>query len=428
MSGPKVDVAELRKQELARLMKLRQNRLSLANYINEQIRQIGEVFTACDGDSPEILGNCDKVIQLQKEYSQNLNKLLEKVKSGDETLDCKELKIECDSLIFDFKGSSEQDLKAIQSSRKNNQEYIKQQRIREQQAALKRTEIRGIASFDNLPKIESGSDVSDEQIKEQITVLENELTEFMNSDAISGTYKSSALALYQETKEIASNNFDNFKKSKRIGRLYKDFVLICDNAEKELSEMKVVYEKYCLEFFDGNAEPRTLSSFSGVSEIEQAIELERERAKGTVSRDYIKRQIDDVMRIHGYNMVQSEMLEATANGQVLYGVDDDTAIDVFVSNDNQVTMRVVGIGFDEQISATEDEKLYQQQCAFCSMHPQITKELEMRGVILKTKKHLPPDRRYNKKIATKSKSDVNKRSRAKEELRRTGLKTMHKER
>ena len=49
------------------------------------------------------------------------------------------------------------------------------------------------------------------------------------------------------------------------------------------------------------------------------------------------------------------------SGQVLYGVNDDTAIDIFVSDESQVTMRVVGIGFDTDISEAEDEK---SDCVF----------------------------------------------------------------
>lgn len=49
------------------------------------------------------------------------------------------------------------------------------------------------------------------------------------------------------------------------------------------------------------------------------------------------------------------------SGQVLYGVNDDTAIDVFVSDESQVTMCVVGIGFDTDISEAEDEK---SDCVF----------------------------------------------------------------
>ena len=90
-------------------------------------------------------------------------------------------------------------------------------------------------------------------------------------------------------------------------------------------------------------------------------------------------------------------------------------------------MRVVGIGFDSNISAAEDERLFQQQCAFCSLHPQITKELEMRGVVLHTKKHMAPDKKFNKKLQTRSKTDQQITSRAKKNLKQTELKTLHKE-
>jgi len=85
------------------------------------------------------------------------------------------------------------------------------------------------------------------------------------------------------------------------------------------------------------------------------------------------------------------------------------------------------VGFDSDISVSENERLFQEQCAFCSMHPQITAELAMRGVILTTKNHMPPDRKFNKKIATKTKNTSQTMSRAKKELKRTELKTLHKE-
>ena len=133
------------------------------------------------------------------------------------------------------------------------------------------------------------------------------------------------------------------------------------------------------------------------------------------------------MAMLGYNLVDSDILvDIYDSGQILYGVDDNSAIDVFVSNDNQVTMRVIGIGFDSQISDKEDDALYQKQCAFCSMHPQITAELEMRGVILHTKKHLPPDRKYNKKIKTKNTTNNNSQSKAKKELKRKEKSVMYK--
>jgi len=40
---------------------------------------------------------------------------------------------------------------------------------------------------------------------------------------------------------------------------------------------------------------------------------------------------------------------------------------------------------------------------------------------------MPPDKKFNKKIQTKTKSDNQTMSRAKKELKRTELKTMHKE-
>ena len=133
------------------------------------------------------------------------------------------------------------------------------------------------------------------------------------------------------------------------------------------------------------------------------------------------------MEKHGYKVVHSELLkEMNEKGQILYGIDDDTAVDVFVSDSSQVTMRVVGIGFDSEISDEEDEELYKKQCAFCSMHPQIVRELEMRGVILRTVNHLPPSKKFNKKIKTGTGNSVSSQSRAKKELKRREQRVKYK--
>ena len=51
----------------------------------------------------------------------------------------------------------------------------------------------------------------------------------------------------------------------------------------------------------------------------------------------------------------------------------------------------------------------------------------MRGVILHTKKHMAPDKKFNKKIQTVSKNEGQNMSRAKKNLKRTELKTMRRE-
>ena len=191
--------------------------------------------------------------------------------------------------------------------------------------------------------------------------------------------------------------------------------------------MKNVYDEYLKEFLDSEETPRPISSFGDENEIRKAIETEQEKARERISGEYVRRQIDEIMGKHGYKVVHSELLkEMNEKGQILYGIDDDTAVDVFVSDSSQVTMRVVGIGFDSEISDEEDEELYKKQCAFCSMHPQIVRELEMRGVILRTVNHLPPSKKFNKKIKTGTGNSVSSQSRAKKELKRREQRVKYK--
>ena len=46
--------------------------------------------------------------------------------------------------------------------------------------------------------------------------------------------------------------------------------------------------------------------------------------------------------------------------------------------------------------------MYQEQCNFCSLHPELLDELRNRGVILEEKKYNKADKRYNSKIRVKN--------------------------
>ena len=141
-------------------------------------------------------------------------------------------------------------------------------------------------------------------------------------------------------------------------------------------------------------------------------------------KQYVIEQIGEVMKKHGFNVVQSDNLEKT-DGRQLFEMDDDSAVDVYVSDNNQVSMRVVGLGFDSNISEKEDEELFQKQVSFCTQHPQIMRDLERRGVKLSTVVHRPPSKKFNTKIATKS--TTGRGNRAKREEKKIGNRTLYKE-
>lgn len=416
MSGPKVDVAAIREQEKKRLAEAREKRLGASDNVAKLLER---VQNSLGGN-----GECEeKLKQLREETMKELKKLHRTIKLGNELLDVDSIMGKAKSLVREYETSVKAQLGLVQMSAVSNREFKQLEaskhtieRIRQKEFVLGKEEE------------ETVNIVTEADVKVQEELFVAEINRVMQSDEIPKKGKKTLLVLHQDLQELVDSELPAERKAKRISRMLEEFEKTVNLMQRELEGMQAVYAEYCRELFDSAEEPRSISEFDSVEALKEAIKEVREAAAGRVSKEYIRRQIDEVMKKHGYDVVRSDMLESvTESGQILYGVDSETAINVFVSEESQVTMRVVGIGFDSQITGEEDERLFQQQCAFCSLHPQITKELEMRGVILHTKKHMPPDKKFNKKIQTREKTDNQTQSRAKRELKRTEKKVMHRE-
>lgn len=425
MSGPKVDTAAIRQQELLRLMTARQQRCSLAENIQKSIHETDN----CLGRDFEMLMKQEQfqesgkqMIELQETCKKELQKLLRQVKNGNELLDIEEIQQKHNLIMQQFR-------KEIQGGRKradivrNTHDFALFQRESQQLEKARQNVIRRMSE-------QSATDIqtiSTQEVQQQYQAFSEEITRFLTREPMTGTHKNTMLLLVHDLEELEKSDISPDEKSRKMQRLYKEYTDISAHIRNEMEYMSAGYEEYCQAYFDAEMPLKEITEFSSLEEIQTATEQAKQSAVAQVSREYIRRQIDEVMSKHGYQVVSSEQLEETDNHQVLYGVGDDTAIHVFVSDEQQVTMRVVGIGFDDTISEEEDEKLFQKQCAFCQMHPEITEELALRGVILQTKKHMPPDKRFNKKIRTRSGTEERSSSRAKKQQKRQGLKTMRKE-
>ena len=422
MSGPKVDTAELRRQELMRLEAAREVRQKLCEEIMDTIRRIDKQCAEVCGLLDEDGGYADNSSEIKKHRDvckKKLDKLYDRVRAGNEMFDTDAARAELNEIKreFDLQDDIKRSMELIEHSERL--QSIKRQN--EAMAGTRRRILQDIkentVAVDDMYEFDTRADA-----------FEQELTQRMNEGEMTGMHKNSILLLLQDLHELRRSGMPADTSCKRLQRLYGQYEKIGALIHSEMDVMRAVYKEYCTQCFDLEGGPAAMSDFSSVAELKEAAEKMRERAKCRLSSEYIKRQIDDVMKKHGYDVVNSELLhEADAKGQALYGVDKDSAINVFVSDEGQVTMRVVGIGFDEDISEQESERLYQQQCAFCSLHPQLTKELEMRGVILHTKKHNPPDKKFNKKIKTRVRTENAAADRRKKELKRQGLRMMHKE-
>lgn len=435
MSGPKVDVAELRRQEQMRLEAARENRKRLASKIKKQINQL-ESYMNSELEflkRDEFLKkNYNEILTFRTKCCKELQELWETVKAGNELLDVDNIEKKADGLLDEYQKKVKEQSSIISKLVHSNEQY---QQLQKQNEALKQVKkkkiVRLLSKTENVQekvKEEVANTVSEEEVTELADTFGEEVKEFMSETKMTSRHKNSILLIHQDLQDIMESSVDTDRKAMRIKSLYGEYQKMTSKITREMEELEVYYQEYLKETFDLSAPVMDISDFSSKEAIEQAIKIAKENASAHLSKEYIKRQIDEVMAKNGYDVVKSDLLsEVEESGRVLYGVNNDTAIDVFVSDENQVTMRVVGIGFDSDISAEEDEKLFQQQCAFCSMHPKITAELAMRGVILHTKKHMEPDKRFNKKIQTKNGNSSQTNSRAKKEMKRTELKKMYKE-
>lgn len=425
MSGPKVDTAELRRQQRERLEAERRKRQVLASDIQETIRDVQRRCNAvCEllEKTGNFSDSSENMRKQQTKYEKTLNSLLKAVKNGNELYDTVSARNELNSIRREL--NMDPEIAHSMALIEKNEELMRIKREAEVIANAKRRILETIAEAPDTPD----EGITEEQVRSQADAFEEAIREQMESGELLKTHRNSILLISQDLHGLLESPLSAEIRSKRLRRLYTQYQQMGAVIRKDMELMRAAYKEYCDECFDNDSPAASLTDFSSVKEVREAAEKVRERAENRLSQEYIKRQIDDVMAKHGYNMIHSELLkEADASGQALYGVDENSAINVFVSDDNQVTMRVVGIGFDSDISDAESEKLYQQQCAFCSLHPQITAELEMRGVILKTRKHNPPDKKFNKKIQTRSRKDEKSVSRSRKDLKRQELRTMHKE-
>ncbi len=359
MSGPKVDMAVLKQQNQQILAQARNQRLALAEKIRSGI--------ACMQNTPAYLAQAEI--------------LLRKVSFGNEMTNLSEISRDYEILLHKFE--SDKNLKTLQ------------------EAAVEkiRLETSGIASAEQ--KIFHFHTIQQPAPTPEFHP-EQEIQAFLASQEMTALHRKAVQELLSEMRSSPEHKENYYQEYQKLSALIR----------MQIHKMHLLYQQYQNECFDmPQEEIKKFSDFETPESITQETERIRQQAEKSLAKNYIQRQIDEVMTKYGYNLMKSELLRPlTDSGQNLYQVSPDTALNVFVSDENQVTMRVIGIGFDTELTPEQNDMLFEEQCAFCRMHPQIVKELELRGVLLQEKKYLPADKKYNKKIQTEIRSDTAGRS------------------
>lgn len=217
MSGPKVDYAKLREQEMASLAEARGRRLKVADKIQKMINQIDSCLGG-DVDlmlqDPQIGPSCKKIQELQAQYKKELQALYNTVKHGTELLDVDAILHGGEVLLRRFGENTQEELQIINKLVATSQQY---QRLQEEREILAQTKRKKIARISNDKGVDIA--VSDADIQEQISVFDDEIKEFMTSPMTS-KHKNSILLINQDLHELDVSDLDNDRKSKRIQRLW----------------------------------------------------------------------------------------------------------------------------------------------------------------------------------------------------------------
>lgn len=217
MSGPKVDYAKLREQEMASLAEARGRRLKVADKIQKMINQIDSCLGG-DVDlmlqDPQIGPSCKKIQELQAQYKKELQALYNTVKHGTELLDVDAILHGGEVLIRRFGENTQEELQIINKLVATSQQY---QRLQEEREILAQTKRKKIVRISNDKGVDIA--VSDADIQEQISVFDDEIKEFMTSPMTS-KHKNSILLINQDLHELEVSDLDNDRKSKRIQRLW----------------------------------------------------------------------------------------------------------------------------------------------------------------------------------------------------------------
>ena len=217
MSGPKVDYAKLREQEMASLAEARGRRLKVADKIQKMINQIDSCLGG-DVDlmlqDPQIGPSCKKIQELQAQYKKELQALYNTVKHGTELLDVDAILHGGEVLLRRFGENTQEELQIINKLVATSQQY---QRLQEEREILAQTKRKKIVRISNDKGVDIA--VSDADIQEQISVFDDEIKEFMTSPMTS-KHKNSILLINQDLHELEVSDLDNDRESKRIQRLW----------------------------------------------------------------------------------------------------------------------------------------------------------------------------------------------------------------
>ena len=439
MSGPKIDQAELERQRRAELERARQERLRKIREETDRLNtEISRTKAQIDNIDRHLLSlvrnveNADemaltvpRLMELKTAYKAQLTRALEiNVPTEPDAILARTRK-----LADITKNITESYFNEVKPLEERITDFNKQLEIQNTVASTfkdfsaEREEIKNIEDFDFTVRMDHVvcSDI-EITVKERATQILSEIEELINSESIQESDMKNLLA-------IANNIYRTaFETNAFFEAAAIEYNVMKPGIVKNMAIFDDIYQDYYAEYvvyvdlINKNRinpigiMPKEKYNFASIEELQEETALLAQESKIAMERNYIREQIDDVMRLFGYNISEEIILDANQIGShyMCENKSGQSAIHVHISDKKQIMMEIVGIGesagvstnssingtitASSDLSDSERNNLLSEQGGFCEIHPKIVEELSKRGVILNAKSRKSPDLKYCKKI------------------------------
>lgn len=167
------------------------------------------------------------------------------------------------------------------------------------------------------------------------------------------------------------------------------------------TEITALYDDYVAIATMADVIPKNPSDFADAQAIKKDIADLNCKLRKKDEMDYIADQINDAMISLGYGLVTSRVLTRKDQSEMdcsLYQADDETGIAIYTDQTGAVMMRMTVLGDDSDITEDDRDFSLQRQIDFCAGHADIVDALAERGVYLKQKSYLAPDKKHTYKV------------------------------
>ena len=259
------------------------------------------------------------------------------------------------------------------------------------------------------------SDYDSQQLKKEMTYLMQHY-QWLAVNSTHDREKKFARESAEKICQILQKNVDLFHvsaiQSKMQAIINEEF-----DIQRRREEQESLYADYMAAAALMDTEPLPLTAFQDTETLKKQISHLMTQYKKKDEMDYIADKINETMVSLGYGFVTSHVLLRKDRSEMdfsLYQADDATGIAIYTDQSGAVMMRMTVLGEDEDITEEDKDFSFQRQIDFCAAHPDIVNALAERGVFLKQKSYLEPDKKYTYKINTNHSQSVSKSDTAKQ--------------